>query len=362
MIPRPLVSLLLISLSLVSALLAPARALAQPAAVEDLIREGVELRKNGKDHLALPLFQKAYDLERSGRSAGQLGLAEASLGYWMSAERHLVESLSASRNPWVARNEAELRRTLQGVQASIGEVEVTGTPSGAEVTVNGQVAGRLPLARPVRVPEGAVQVSLSAPGHRTGSTSALVEGGKRSKLVVALERQDVSGPPAVRPDPVPEPSAETAETDEAPARRARSSDGGAAWVRPASWFTAAGAVAALAVGAYGLTAQHSRVDKFDSYMPDGGTNRPCNLQSVDKGGGQCPALLKRVESAERLAVGGFVVGGVLAAAAVVGFIYSAGSDGGRESQESRESDVALSLDPGNPATGAPFQVGLSVRF
>jgi hypothetical protein len=356
---------LLVSLLLVSALLAPARAVAQPAAVEDLIREGVEMRKNGKDHLALPMFQKAYDLERSGRSAGQLGLAEASLGYWMSAERHLIESLSASRNPWVARNEAELRRTLQGVQASIGEVEVTGTPSGAEVTVNGQVAGRLPLARPVRVPEGAVQVSLSAPGHRTGTTSALVEGGKRSRLVVALERQDVAGPPVVRPDPAPEPPpAETAETDEAPARPARSSDGGGSWVRPASWFTAAGAVAGLAVGAYGLSAQHSRVDKFDSYMTPGTTNRPCNLQSSNKGGGECPALLKRVESAERLAVGGFVAGGVLAAAAVVGFIYSASSDGGggRESQESQDPDVALSLDPGNPATGAPFRVGLSVRF
>src|SRR5688572_5346163 len=96
---------LLLLFPVASLLLAPVRAGAQPAAVEDLIREGVELRKQSKDHLALPLFQKAYDLERSGRSAGQLGLAEASLGYWMSAERHLIESLSASRNPWVARNE-----------------------------------------------------------------------------------------------------------------------------------------------------------------------------------------------------------------------------------------------------------------
>jgi hypothetical protein len=357
--PRLLVTLVML---VASALSAPLRVAAQPAAVEDLIREGVELRKNGKDHLALPLFQKAYDLERSGRSAGQLGLAEASLGYWMSSERHLIESLSASRNPWVARNEAELRRTLQGVQASIGEVEVTGAPSGAEVTVNGQVAGRLPLARPVRVPEGAVQVAVSAPGHRTGSTSALVEGGKRAKVVLTLERQDTPGPPVARTEPAPGEVAAPAEQDEAPASPSRRRAGKSSWVRPASWFAAVGAAAALGVGAYGLKAQRDRVDKFDSWMPANSTNRPCNLQSADKGGDQCRTLLKRVESAERLAVGGFVAGGVLAVAAVVGFIYSAGDGDGDGDGHGRESDVALSVDPGNPATGAPFQLGLSVRF
>src|SRR5687767_11306624 len=70
-----------------------------PAQVEELIRQGNELRRDGKDHAAVGLFQKAYDLQRSPRTAGQLGLAESALGYWMAAERHLGEALAAPRHP-----------------------------------------------------------------------------------------------------------------------------------------------------------------------------------------------------------------------------------------------------------------------
>ena len=76
----------------------------QPAAVEDLIRKGNELRTKGEDQYALPLFQKAYDLERSPRTAAQLGLVEAALGYWLASERHLQEALTSTRNPWLIRS------------------------------------------------------------------------------------------------------------------------------------------------------------------------------------------------------------------------------------------------------------------
>ena len=44
------------------------------AEAEALIRQGVELRAQKKDERALPLFEKAYQISRSPRTAGQLGL------------------------------------------------------------------------------------------------------------------------------------------------------------------------------------------------------------------------------------------------------------------------------------------------
>ena len=154
------------------------------------------MRTKGEDQYALPLFQKAYDLERSPRTAAQLGLVEAALGYWLSSERHLQEALTSTRNPWLIRYETQIRKTLAHVQASIGEVDVNGSPRGADVLVNGQRAGQLPLAQPVRIGEGAVQVVLRAPGYKEGSSFSKVAGGQRVTVSVHLEQL-----PAVVPAP-----------------------------------------------------------------------------------------------------------------------------------------------------------------
>ncbi len=58
------------------------------------------------------------------------------MGYWVAAERHLSEALSFTRHPWLDRNRAVVDETLKRVQSYIGELGVTGSPSGAEVLVN----------------------------------------------------------------------------------------------------------------------------------------------------------------------------------------------------------------------------------
>jgi len=66
--------------------------------VEELIRQGIELRQAGQDVRAFPLFQKAYESDRTPRTAGQLGLCELALGYWVESEKHLGEALASSGN------------------------------------------------------------------------------------------------------------------------------------------------------------------------------------------------------------------------------------------------------------------------
>src|SRR6476646_5803436 len=80
---------------------APARA--DAAEVEALIAKGNELRRAGTPGPALPYFQKAYELARTPRTTGQLGLAELAAGYPVEAEVHLAAALQTPDDPSIAK-------------------------------------------------------------------------------------------------------------------------------------------------------------------------------------------------------------------------------------------------------------------
>src|SRR5437763_9941722 len=121
------------------------------AEAEALIRQGVDLRGQKKDERALALFEKAYQVSRSPRTAGQLGLVEMALGYFVDAEKYLGEAVASPDHPWVAKNLPTLKAQLAAATAQIGDLYIAGEPAGAEVIVNGKSVGRLPLSGPVRL-------------------------------------------------------------------------------------------------------------------------------------------------------------------------------------------------------------------
>jgi hypothetical protein len=155
----------------------PARShAAEPVEVEALIRQGVEMRQKGRDQAALPLLQKAYDLGRSPRTAAQLGLAELALGYVVPAERHLDEALSSSTHFWIAKHRPTLEAALKDARKGVAHLEVNGSPAGAQVFVNGSRVGVLPLAHPVPVAEGVVDLRVEALGFVEQSTQLKIAG------------------------------------------------------------------------------------------------------------------------------------------------------------------------------------------
>src|SRR4026208_2372075 len=76
----------------------PARA-GDSAAAEARIRGGGDRRAKKREERALPLFEKAYQVSRSPRTAGQLGLVEMALGYFLDARRDLGEAGAAPGPP-----------------------------------------------------------------------------------------------------------------------------------------------------------------------------------------------------------------------------------------------------------------------
>jgi tetratricopeptide (TPR) repeat protein len=120
---------------------------ATTADVEKLIKKGTDLRKQGQEQAALPLFQKAYELAATPRTAAQLGLCEMQLGYWLAAESHLSEALEG-KSDWIERYRPVLQQSVRQVRKQLGEVFVSGSPADARVSINGRVqAGALPWGR-----------------------------------------------------------------------------------------------------------------------------------------------------------------------------------------------------------------------
>src|SRR6185295_13979713 len=176
----------------------PARA-GDSAEAEALIRQGVELRAQKKDERALPLFEKAYQVSRSPRTAGQLGLVEMALGYFVDAEKYLGEAIASPDHPWVAKNLATLKAQLAAAKGQIGELFIVGEPNGAEVWVNGKQVGKLPLSAPIRLDKGRVDVQVRAAGYATSSDTVVMVGGKREDRSYRLAREAVAAPVAPPP-------------------------------------------------------------------------------------------------------------------------------------------------------------------
>jgi hypothetical protein len=160
---------------------------------EALIKRGVQLRKAGDDPGALIELQKAYQLAPTPRAAAQLGLVEQALGKWDDAELHLAESIRSSGDSWIEKNRATLETSLGVVRSHVGSLEVTGDPAGAEVFVNGRKVGELPLAKPLRVIAGDVDVELRASGYESKAQKVTVDAYQFKSVVLRLGRSEAAG-------------------------------------------------------------------------------------------------------------------------------------------------------------------------
>jgi hypothetical protein len=177
-----------------------AHAQAAPAesAEDALVREGVALRRAGRDDEAAAVLRRAWSLRRSPRASGQLALAEQALGRWARAEPLLLAALAAPDDAWVERNRAVLEGALAVARRHLGTLEVRGC-DGATLWVDGERVepppgglrvdagtarvscgrpGGEPVARVVEVTAGAA-VRVTFPGRAAGDERAASPGGRR---------------------------------------------------------------------------------------------------------------------------------------------------------------------------------------
>jgi hypothetical protein len=277
------------------ALLLSASGSAHAEDADALIKQGVELRRAGKDGEALEQFRRAYDLAPTPRVLAQLGLAEQALCRWIDGEAHLARALEAGDDPWIAKYRATLESSRAEIGRHLGSLFVTGGPEGAELRVDGQAVGTLPLRRPLRLPIGTFAIEATVGGHVVVARAVSIAAGLTA-------HEDLS---AATPGPATSPptgsaaavaSSDGAQHDDADAPSAASSR------RSLAWLAAGGAVALAAAGGVVLYLGNRNASTY---------NATCAAQSA-RG---CSDLETRGKREQVAGVGGLVAGGALAATA-----------------------------------------------
>ena len=325
-----------------------------------LVRQGLDLRRSHRDDEALKLFQEAYALEPALRTLVQVGLAEQALGRWAAADRHLREAMMSKQDDWVRKNRRTIEAAIETVAAHVGGLDVTGTPDGAEVRVDGELIGRLPLSRPVSVAAGRVGIEVSAPGFLSAVRAATINARELGRedfhlqpLARAAESDQnvrprpgpfISGaPPTVEPPQPTQPEVAAGAPSAAAAPEVRRRDaaaaGGGTSVRTVAIIGSVGlAAAALAVGVF----EHLKwQDKVSTFSKTPG----CDPAQPQRGVEGCKQLF---DDGYRAMTWAFVGYGVsvasLAAAAVLHFTAPAPAASGAQS-------VACAVTPGSPGFG-----------
>lgn len=309
-------------------------AVRQPASAadaNDLLAEGVRLRREQKDQQALPVFREAVRQQATPRALAQLGLCEQALGLWVGAEGHIQAALKSLDDPWVRKNARTLDEALKVVQATLGSIEPWGTPPGAQISVDGDVVGKLPLAQPLRATEGRHVLNVTAPNHLSVSRAVNVRAGGLWREHIALARVEAPEPPPLSAPAAETPPALPGTTGIAgtPAAVPPSSEGPVAtdtpppatdlpmWRRVLPWSLATGAVLAAAFGVWQHVTWNHGIDKFEA-------NKACGLSVQMKGSDPlCQGLYNDFTSAQTRTYIGYGVAGVLGAGAATVFILNA---------------------------------------
>jgi hypothetical protein len=282
------------------------------AEAEALIRQGVELREQGRDERALPLFQKAYEILPSPRTAGQLGLAESATGYWIEAEQHLGIALESLDHPWIVKNRRALEDALGAVRQHLGELVIEGEPAGAAVTVNHRPIGQLPLGKPVRVANGKVVVEVSAPGYVTDAETVTVAGGGSQPVTIALK--PVAAPVLVPAAPPPIVEQQKSQGDHGGLRRRL------------GWGAAIGAGVFLVAAIIETVVWQGKRSDFNSHLgPPAGNPQlaqsqwqpNCGESDPGRGGPGCSSLYDSAQTAKVISIVGYATAGALATGAAV---------------------------------------------
>jgi hypothetical protein len=292
---------------------------ALPAGSEDTLLRADKARRAGRWQEAAAAYRAAWEATGRPELAGALGLCELSLRRFRDAAEHLRLGLSAHE----ALAPVQRSRFEHGLRQAAREVAtvslVVGRPE-AEVFVDDKPVGRGLATYVVYVEPGWHEARAKLAGHADGTGRFEALRGETAAVGLALKAKPAP-PSKPVPAPLPRPPA-AAPPPPAP---------------PRSW-----PVTALRVGALGLASVGFATgvgftvasnDKDDEAEARAGALRkaggpPACHEGIALDG--CDALnaaLGAREELEAAAIAGFVIGGVIGAAAVSSFWWAPGPSG-----------------------------------
>jgi hypothetical protein len=289
-----------------------ATASADDDALSDTARElfvkGVKAYDQSKWDQCRAALLAAFAIKHHAQVAGNLADCELKLGMHRDAAEHAWFFLHALRPDAPAERRTAAEALLKAAQQKVATMRIVVDVEGAEVLVDGQSAGKTPLAAPVFVEPGRHTVEALRAGDVGAQVSVDAGAGETREVTLALKTKQA---------PVPTPPVE----------------------RRPLWpvFTGAG-VTVVAVGAgIGLAvAAAGKRSAGDALRMKLGSSSAC--VGAQHGSPDCTAMRDAVHARDALSDGAFgsFVAGAVAAAATVGLgAWAAAKPKAAERRESR---------------------------
>lgn len=333
------------------------------ADTDELIRRGLDLRRAEKDAEALVLFQQAYEQSKAPKALAQLAFAEQALGKWGAADRHLRAASQASGDPWIGKHRKVIDDALATIAKRVGRMDVRGGPTGAEVRVDGELIGKLPLPAPFSVSAGGVAVEVRADGYVSITRASVVSVGALVRETFDL--QPLAPPPVATPSPPARVVPVTA--PDAPPKASEASlavaagDGGERPHQPptgevagqapgTSSISARSVVAITAVGAAAAALTVAVIEhvSWQNKASQFARTTGCDPAAAHRGSGTCETLYDDGQRAKLFAIGGYGLGAGLLLTATILYLTAPDASSGRQ--------VACTVNP------LVMGAGCSVRF
>jgi hypothetical protein len=147
-------------------------------AIEDLLRQGIALRRSGNDEAALAVF---LDLEKRSPESVRLLLhiatAAQATGKWIMAYEYMQKADAHKDDPYYQRHRAAIENVEKTIAQRVGQFRARGVPAGAEVRMNGEVIGSLPMTGIKVVEVGSYVLEVYKPGYYPLRRPITVAGG-----------------------------------------------------------------------------------------------------------------------------------------------------------------------------------------
>jgi hypothetical protein len=296
---------------------------------DELYRQGNEAYKQNRLKDAYGFYKEAWTLKKSYDIAGNLGAVELAISMPRDAAEHLLHSLR--QFPANGKPEArdKTRQRLEDALKQIGTLTIKVNVEGAEILVDGKSVGKAPLEQEIFVDAGTRRIEAKIDGYDPVRQQLQVA--KGSTHQVALKLKKTPAPPPVTTTP------------------ARPS-----WTVP---IIVAGASLSAAFFGTGIglivvsNNKSSEADEKLASLTSANGQAPCP-GATDGLKAQCSelkGLRSDHDTFQNVAVGTFVLGGVVAAA-TVGSVFMFGSKRGK-------TEAAVSVAPSFGPSGG----GLSAR-
>jgi hypothetical protein len=244
---------------------ASAQADATVEAARERFNEGVEYFDNNEYERARLAFVQAYALKPHPAILLNLAQSELRSGHETAAATHFARYLREHSEATSEQREAA-KEGLEKAQDSVGVVTLLVDPSGAELTVDGEAAGRTPLDDPLYLSPGEHSI-VAQKGGETARLNVTVSAGDKINRSLTIGKAPAAAAPSTSEDETP--VNDEAEADEPEAEQETESiefDSGEgdrqsfpAWFAdtPGAWVGAGLTVAGLVAGGAFLVSKNN---------------------------------------------------------------------------------------------------------